>query len=346
MKLPTPRIAAFLKAPDPSMRAALVYGPDAGLVRERADTLAAAISPDLKDAFRVAELDGARLKADPALLNDEAASLSLTGGRRLVRLRDADDAVGAIFDRFLKAPPPGDAFVVVESDDLPPRSSLRRAFEGAKIAAAIPCYLDDAGAIAGLAREVLGARKITLEPAAAQYLAAHLGGDRGVSRRELEKLALYVGDNARVSAEDAMAAVGDSAELTIDEVAFSAAEGDAKQLERALNRAFGEGAQPVTLIRAELKHFQRLHLAGSKLRAGESEDEALRFRPPLFFKLAERFKRQLALWPPQRAQAAMEALNEAEAQAKTTGLPPETICRAALMRVAQAAQRAQASRRA
>lgn len=342
MKLAGARIAAFVKAPDAAMRAALVYGPDAGLVKERAERIARTICPDLGDAFRVAEIDADTLVHDPARLNDEAASLSLMGGRRLIRIHDAGDAVGPLFDRFFKDPPPGDAFVVVAAGDLAPRSSLRRAFESAKNGAAIPCYLDGPRELAELAREIFAAHKIAARPEAMQYLVSHLGGDRGISRQELEKLALYVGDGGTVDEAAALDAVGDSAELTVDEAVFAAAEGDATQLERALNRAFGEGAQAVALIRAELRHFQRLHLAGARQAAGKSEEEALKFRPPLFFKLADRFRQQLRLWPPARAAAAMTALNEAEARMKTTGLPAETICREALLRIARGAARAKA----
>lgn len=342
MKLPAARIAGFLKSPDAGMRAALVYGPDGGLVKERAERIARAICPDLGDAFRVAEIDADTLARDPVRLNDEAASLSLMGGRRLVRVHDAGDAIGPIFDRFFKDPPPGDAFIVVAGGDLPPRSSLRRAFEAAKSAAAIACYLDGPREIGELAREIFAAHKITARPEAMQYLVSHLGGDRGISRQELEKLALYVGDGGTVDEAAALDAVGDSAELTVDEAVFAAAEGDTAQLERALNRAFGEGAQAVSLIRAELRHFQRLHLAGARQAAGKSEEEALKFRPPLFFKLVDRFRRQLRLWPPTRAAAAMTALNEAEARMKTTGLPAETICREALLRIARGAAGARA----
>lgn len=345
MKLPAARIAGFLRSPDAGMRAALVYGPDAGLVRERADTLGRAICADLADAFRVSEIDAVNLSGDGARLYDEAASMSLVGGRRLVRIRGAEDALGTMFDRFFKALPPGDAFILVEAGDLGARSSLRRAFEAAKSAAAIPCYLDGPRELGELAREVLGGRHIKVKPEAMQYLTAHLGEDHQVSRRELEKLALYVGDGNTVGEDEAIASIGDSADLTIDDVVFAAADGDAPQLERALNRAFGEGAQAVTVLRAELRHFQRLHLVGSRLRSGMSEEEALRLRPPLFFKLIDRFKRQLHLWPPRRAAMALSELNAAEAHAKTTGLPAETLCRAALLRLAQAAAEAAARSR-
>ncbi len=338
MKLPPARLAAFLAKPDAAIRAALIYGADAGLVRERADRLALAVAGDLRDPFRVSDLAAAALAADPARLNDEAAALSLTGGRRLVRVREAGDGVGALFERFLAGPPPGDSVVVVEAGELAARSSLRRAFESAGNAAAIACYADDRRALEELAREVLGGRNIAVSADALAYLAQHLGGDRMLSRRELEKLALFVGDGGKAGLGEAEAVIGDSAQLSLDDVVFAAAEGDAPGLERALGRAFQEGEMPVSVLRALMRHFQRLHLAQARLESGMSEDEMLRsLRPPLFFKLQDRFRRQLRLWPERRARHALELLLQAELNAKRTGLPPEAVCRDALLRIARGA---------
>jgi DNA polymerase-3 subunit delta len=338
VKLPPARVGAFLAKPDAALRAGLVYGADAGLVRERADRLAAAICADPRDPFRVADLAAAALSADPARLHDEAASLSLTGGRRLLRVRDAGDAVGALFDRFLADPPPGDSFVLVEAGELPTRSSLRRSFEAASIAMAIPCYADGKREIEDLVRDVLGARRISIAGDAMAYLVDHLGTDRLMSRGEIEKLALLVGDGGRAGLAEAMASVGDSAALGLDDVVFTAAEGDAAGLERALLRAFLEGETSVGLLRAQMRHFQRLHVAASLLASGASEDDAMRnLRPPIFFKQQERFKRQLRLWPASRAALALSLLTEAEINAKTTGFPAEAICRDALLRIAQRA---------
>src|ERR1700755_1287314 len=134
MKLAPSRIAAFLQRPDPEIRAVLLYGPDEGLVRERAETVARSVCPDLTDPFCVADLTAAVLGADPARLADEAAQLSLTGGRRVVRVRGGGDPLAQLFAGFL-ATPSGDALTVTEAGDLTPRSPLRRTFEGAPNAA-------------------------------------------------------------------------------------------------------------------------------------------------------------------------------------------------------------------
>src|SRR5258708_8919168 len=69
----------FIARPPAGLVAALVYGPDQGMVRERAAALARSVVPDLNDPFRVAELDEAGLAADPARLWDEAAALYMIG---------------------------------------------------------------------------------------------------------------------------------------------------------------------------------------------------------------------------------------------------------------------------
>jgi DNA polymerase-3 subunit delta len=338
MKLDRSRIDGFLKSPGNDIRAALVYGPDRGLAAERAQALAQAIVPDIHDAFRIAWIAAEELATNSARLADETAQLSLTGGRRLIRVRDAGDAAGGVFAKFFKDMPPGDAFVLVEGKDLPARSSLRRAFEGAKQAVTIACYLDGPQEIAALARSVLGARKVTADEEAMHYLATSLGGDRRLSRMELEKLALYAGDGGRVNLADAASVVGDSADLSLDDMVMAAADGDASGFERALSRAFAEGEAPVRVLRAAMRHFERLHRAGSRMATGaDAETAVASLRPPLFFKVKERFKRQLRLWPAKRAAAVLSSLMETERQVKSTGMPAEIICRASLLRIARAA---------
>ena len=75
MRLPAARIAAFLQRPDPAIRAVLLYGPDTGLVRERADILARTVCPDLRDPFRVTDLGGSALTADPVRIRHALRTL-------------------------------------------------------------------------------------------------------------------------------------------------------------------------------------------------------------------------------------------------------------------------------
>jgi len=341
VRLAAGRIEAFLRRPDPQTRAVLLYGPDAGLVRERAETVARAICPDLSDPFRVADLTPATLTGDPARLADDAAQISLMGGRRVIRVREAGDALAALFARFLASS--GDArgedgVVIVEAGDLPGRSALRRAFDDSPAAAAIGCYPDSARDLAQVIREAFAAHRIAASRDALDFLVEHLGGDRLLTRAELEKLTLYAGDGGHIELDDARAAIADSAALSLDDAILAAAEGDAAALDRALARVFQEGESPVSVIRALLRHLQRLHLLTARIAGGDSVEAAIRAaRPPIFFKQQDSYRRQLTSWSETRLRRALDRVAEAEFRMKQTGYPAETICREALFAIARAA---------
>src|SRR4029077_3937311 len=135
-----------------------------------------------------------------------------------------------------------------------------RAFEGAKNAAAVPCYADGVGELGELVNSVLASHKVAAAADAREYLVSRLGGDRGLSRAELEKLALYAGDGGRVGLEDAIACVGERREISVDGVICATSEGDIATLERPLQRAFQEGESAVGIVKAAMRHFQKLHL--------------------------------------------------------------------------------------
>jgi len=338
VKLAAGQIEGFLRRPDPQIGAVLLFGPDAGLVRERADTLVRAACPDLRDPFRVAELNAAMLAADPARLSDEAAQISLIGGKRVVRLRDAGDQQAPLFARFL-ADMPSDALVIAEAGDLPTRSALRRAFDDSPRAASIGCYPDNARDLAALIRDTFAAQKIAISRDAIAFLVEHLGGDRLLTRAELEKLTLYAGKGGRIELTDAQAVISDSAALSLDDAMLAAAEGDAAVLDRALARVFQEGESPVTIIRALLRHLQRLHVLATQLAGSGSIDSAIRnARPPIFFKQQDSWRRQLQRWRESRLRDALDRVSEAEFSMKQTGLPAETLCRETMFAIAQMAR--------
>jgi DNA polymerase-3 subunit delta len=342
MKISGQTIERFLAAPDPAVRVVLVYGPDTGLVQERTVQLVRGAAGDAADPFRVTELTAEVLQQDPARLADEAAALSLTGGRRAVRLRGAGDGLTGLLDDFLKALP-GEALVVMEAGDLPPRSRLRRLLEGAKAGAALPCYRDEGRALAALIDEVLAKAGLRATADARAYLTGNLGGDRQLTRRELEKLIDYMGPGEpgrEVGLADARACVGDSAALSLDDVAYAVAGGDLAGFERALARCLQEGASWVAPLRATARHLERLHSVAGAMASGSDAEAAMkRLRPPVFWKAQARFRGQAEAWSPAALAAAMARLLEAERRGKRGTAPPETLAARALFTVASEAQR-------
>src|SRR5689334_10882626 len=134
-------IDAFLARPDAGRPIILLYGADAGLVRERADALIASAVDDPNDPFSLVKLDGDELSAEPSRLVDEAMTVPLFGGRRAIRIRAGSRSFAAGVDTLAEMNV-RDCRIVIEAGELRPESPLRKACERAKTAAAIACYPD------------------------------------------------------------------------------------------------------------------------------------------------------------------------------------------------------------
>jgi DNA polymerase-3 subunit delta len=326
MKIGARDAERFIAHRPPDIRAVLLYGPDRGLVEERALVLARGVVKDLNDPFRVSNLTGAQIATDPARLADEAAAQAMTGGRRVVRVSAAGNESAPDFEAFFKDSV-GDALIVVEAGDLVPRAKLRVVFEAAKVGAALPCYRDDAAALETVILDSLERHGLRPSHGALAYLVGRLGSDRRVTRIELEKLALFVGDGPEVTEEAAAACIGDSAEITLDDLSDAVAGGDHRAAGRALGRLSVDGVQPIAIVRALQRHFQRLSYAVSLVSSGESQDAALSaMRPPVFFKRKAAFNRQIRVWSLKSVARALDLLLATEIDCKTTGMPAAALC--------------------
>jgi len=339
VKIEPRQVDAFLKKPNPAIRGVVVYGNDDGLVAERAAQLARTVCEDLKDPFRVVDIAGDALKADPARLADEFGAMSLMGGRRVIRVRPAgEESVTALEN--LVAASAGDALIVLEGGNLTPRSGLRALAETEDCLAALACYADNEEDLERLVEGAARAGGFTVEEDALAWIVERLGGDRGQSRSEIDKLLLYKTDDASkaITLADATAVMGDTSAMEIEDVVGATFDGDLKTLDRALDRVFAEGGNPVQLIRALQRHADQLHLVSGHIDRGANIEAAM-FKARGLARggpVRRRFESQVRTWPLQRLGAALQVILDAELECKTTGMPDQAIARRLCQRLAQA----------
>ncbi len=338
MKLDARQIEGFLRDPA-TAQAVLLLGDDVGLIRERARRLVAAVAGSSDDPFRVVELDRETIGAIP----EEMASVPMTGGRRVVRVRDVTDGANTIVSRVLDSRAEG--FLVLEAPGLG-KGKLRTLVEKSARGVAIACYPLEGRALEQDIRAALGEARVAVEPEALSWLAEHLGADQAVTRAEVEKLALYAGPSGRVDVEMAQLCVGDLSGLSLDDALFAATSGDVAGADRALELAMAEGAAAVQVLRTALSHLQRLQRAREAMAGGLSAMEATKgVRPPLFFRREGSFTQSLMLWTPAALEQACQRVWETERACKRTGAPDEVLCRSLVVGLAQRAAVARRSSR-
>jgi DNA polymerase-3 subunit delta len=251
-------IDAYLARPDSGRPIILLYGPDAGLVRERADALLASAVDDPNDPFSMVRLDGDELSAEPSRLVDEALTVPLFGGRRAIRVRAGSrnfaSGVDTLAETSLR-----DCRIVIEAGDLRPESPLRKACERAKTAVAIGCYPDGERDLAKLIDDELRLANLRMAGDARAALMALLGGDRQASRNELRKLTLFAHGEGEVTLDHVMAVVADASEMKLDPIVDGAFAGRPDLVESEFAKAMVAGTYPGVIISAAQRQAAWLH---------------------------------------------------------------------------------------
>ncbi|MET0313380.1 MAG: DNA polymerase III subunit delta, partial [Hansschlegelia sp.] len=251
-------VDAFLARLQPDIYAVLVYGPDAGLVAERADMMIARALAGSDDPFGLVRLDGDEIAADPGRLSDEARTIALFGGQRAIRVRVGGRSIASGLEGLLGGPRP-DSLTVLEAGDLKKNAPLRVICEKSPRAAALPCYPDEAGARERLIDEELRAAGLTIAPEARALLADSLPPDRRAAREDVRKLCLYAMGGGRIETDDVTAVVADAGDVGMDEAVDAAFAGRPAELAAALRSLRSSGTPASVIVGAALRHTLAMH---------------------------------------------------------------------------------------
>lgn len=310
--------AAF-RALAPSTVLVLCFGPDEALARDLARQAIAASGIDADDPFASTTLAPEQLSADPARLLDEVQAQSFLGGRKLIVALGLSDAAAAAIEAALADGLGSGNLVVATAGDLPKRSKLRAAAEASPRALAIACYPDARGT-AQLLGEECRAHGLRLDEQATELVLAAVGGERGILRQEVEKLALYVGAGQTATRADVEAVIAGVAQASHDRLLGALFDGDARDLDAALAEALSNGEAMVALLRAAQRRTLQLMRLRIMIAEGSGAAEAARqVQPPLFWKEQDRVAAQARRLSYAGLEDRLARLIEAEISVKTGG---------------------------
>lgn len=328
MKIAPKQIDGFLAAPekaisDKECRAALIYGADGGLVRERAGKIVKSVlGAAASDPFAKIELSEAEILADSSKLADEISAFSMMSPKRVIIISDAGNKLAKIVEAaiplFNK-----DTYLLLTADELDSRSSLKALFEKQASCAAIACYKDELRDVQNIIRERLGEAGISYSREVADYLASQLGSDRYVTYQELDKIILYAGEAKTISIEEASALVDYNQETKLDELINALADRNLGALEKQLSQHTRENTQPILYLRSMLRYFDRLYAIRAQMAAcGQSATMVVEgLRPPVFWKQKDSLIRHAGNWNSEAIVKAIKLLIAAEIDCKSSDTP-------------------------
>lgn len=331
-------VAGVLKRPNPGIGVYLVYGPDTGLVHERAEEVARRSVTDPSDPFQLIRIDGDVIASDPARLADEAGTVGLFGGRRAIWIKATSRNLAPAVEPVL-AEPLQDAVIVIEGGDLAKSAPLRTLCERSQRALALPCYADSTRDLATLVDDSLRQAGLAISRDARAALLASLGGDRLATRGELSKLLLYVHGRREVTAEDIDAVLSDVSSLASDAVVDAAFAGDGAALETGLRRLAAEGVAASTVLGSALRHAVSLLPARLDLESGRSAGQVAESWRGLHFRRKPAVERQLQIWSSEALRHAIARLQASILETRRLSELDHAIAGKTLLDLARAAKR-------
>jgi DNA polymerase III subunit delta len=313
----------------------LLFGPDEGLVTERAEKLAAETVKG-GDPMNIMRLDGDRVSDDPLILADEANAISMFGGMRAIRVNVGRKGLGPALEPLFSRPPL-DARIIIEAGDLKPGAPLRALFEKQAAGAALPCYQDQGAALAKLVNEVMAEHRLKPTRDAFEMIVDLIGADRKLSRNEVEKLALYCSGRGTVEVADVAAIMTDAAPLSINAPVDAAFAGEMGGIDDEAQRNFAEGTDAGVMIGAAIRHALALREIRLAMDRGRPFGEAAKSQR-IPWQREGLVGRQAERWTVPKLDKAIRGLGEAMAICRKSGAIAESTAVRALWSIALAAK--------
>nr|WP_047167275.1 DNA polymerase III subunit delta [Sphingomonas sp. Y57] len=335
MKADAGQIQRALDRPDPGIRLILLYGPDESGSRALATRLDKAMGAE---AERI-DISGAQLKEDPARLADEAASISLFGGARHIRVDPAGDEIIDAAQALLEAPSAGNPVVVI-AGNLRKDAKLVKLALASPTALAFASYLPEGRAADQVAVEIARELGLRIDSRAAQAVVAATNADRALIARELEKLALFVDASpddpkpADTAAFETIGAVNDESDLSaiVDAVMGGRPEQAAAEL------ALIGAPEAIGAVRAVLRRLAQIAPLRAEVAAGQSVNAVMASAgKAIFWKDQKVVAGLLQRWSPDRIATAMTRLAALERAYKRSGAPGMILIGEELLTIARVA---------
>jgi len=330
------QVRAAVDKPNPETRLYLFHGPDESGATDLAERLARALGPDVE---RV-DIEMKMLREQPGRLADEAASMSLFGGVRYIRVTGADEGALEAVTLLLGAERAGNPVVAI-APGIKASGKLVKAAIAAPRAVAHGCYVPEGIEATKLAANVAREHGLRLTGDLPQRLAAASNGDRAILTREIEKLALFL-DAAPERPRDADGAAFDAIGADLGDSDLSDAigaviDGRVADIGAELAR-LGDGVA-IPLMRQLARRLQGLAEMRLDLDKGGDVDQVLD-KHRVFFREKASTGRALRRWTSPQLVRAIERVRETERAVMRSGTAGEILADAEAVAVTRAAARA------
>ncbi|WP_327753269.1 DNA polymerase III subunit delta [Sphingobium sp. SJ10-10] len=339
MKANRGQIEKALDAPPADCRFFLLYGPDEAGSATLAKRLERAMGPD---AERI-DLDGSTLRDDPARLADEAASFSMFGDKRWIRINGMGEESLPALTALLEAEVAGNPVIAI-AGALKPASKLLKLALDHKQTMAFVSYQPDAREAEQIAIGIAREGGLRLSSDLGRRIADLTNGDRTLMAGEVEKLILYLDaapDRPREATEEALDALSaDNPDSDAAPLVNAVLGGDLRGMHRELGRLAEAGTAMAAVLRPLLTRAMLLaNIRADFDDSGRLEGAVEMAGKAVFWKEKGVVTRQVRIWDAPGIARVIQRLAQAERASRSGRGLGDLMVRHELLAIARQAAR-------
>ena len=336
MKIQNYKIDQYCKDLLPETPAILLYGQDYGLISERSSIIINSFFKNTKNqhnSLNIIDIMYNDILSNPEILEIEASSISLLSSKKVIRIKDTNDALHNVVEDYLLNSYK-DCLIILLSEPLSPRSKIRKLFEAHEKAVVLPCYNDENNNIVSLINSAFKEEGVYADDDSINLFANYLGVDRLITKGEIEKAILYAGKDKKLDSKDLTSFISDQTSLSIDELYDFSLAGNLKEAYSILIKIQKEGTPAIQIIRSFIRQMQSLYNIINASSLNSNFNNIIdNIRPPIYFKRKNNIKSQAQSWSLQKVNKALLLLESAEISCKRPKSNVDIITKQAILSI-------------
>ena len=313
----------------------LLWGDDAGALRQAAQQVIVATGVDVSDPFAAEKITLTDVLAVPSRLADSAQTMSFTSPHRLIHITGISgeesastlSALTVAVKTALEFSLSAVTIVLAVPRCLEKSSALVKLVESHANALSVRFFVDNAGDLSAFLRSEFQAAGVAVEADALQAMASGLGADRELARREVEKLILYAGEDSPISAIHVSECLAGAIPADAFRLADAVGNRNRAETDRLLQVLIHQGEDLTAPFSLVLRHLQSIR-AGQALKVNNQPDSEIlkitgKLKAPR--NVQQEFLNQVGSYPAARLGTLSDYASETLSQARSGYLDPVLV---------------------
>ena len=227
---------------------------------------------------------------------NEIFSKSLFDDQKIIIIHRVTDKIVNIIenliDRNIEA-----ISIILNSNILDKKSKLRNLFEKNKSLICVPFYPDNIDILSKLTHNFLRQKNITLSQENINIIANRSNGDRGILKKELEKIQFFVQNKKKISTEDILKLTNLIENYSFSELIDNCLAKNQKRTINILNENNFTTEDCISISKIFLSKSKRLIKLSKDYNLNKDLNKTiLNAKPPIFWKDKELVKKQITKW--------------------------------------------------